>query len=69
MADTIEKAVHEAISKAAKDVQETVIQQAVKDFEVLLRKQIGEIAITLANYYSIERLGHDLIIRAQLEKK
>jgi hypothetical protein len=51
----------------AKALTETSIKAAVSKFEQELRLSIGQTAISVADFYSMQRLGSELIIHVKLE--
>jgi hypothetical protein len=61
-------AIRAAIDKVVSNLQEEIISAAVKDFEFDLRKRIAQVAVTVADYYSVQRLGPDLVIHVKLDK-
>ena len=46
-----------AVAQEAADIKEECIQAAVKDFEKKVREVVGKVAINVADFYSIERVG------------
>lgn len=64
---TLERAVLSAIHDAANELQEAAIKQAVSEFERNLRKAVGSVAVDVANYFTIERMANQLVIRVQIE--
>lgn len=67
--ESLQKTIENDILEQVKAAQESVISKAKDEFEVKIRSLIGSVAISLLNYYSIERIGTELVIRVQLEKK
>lgn len=65
----IELAVHKAIQEQVDKAKEEIIQTVMKDFEKKIRETVGKVAITLANYYSVQTLGNELIIRVQIKQE
>lgn len=61
--------VKEAIESHAKELAEDEIKRAVADFERHLRELVGKVAIAVGSYYSIQRLGTDLVITVKLGGK
>ena len=59
--------VHVAINNQVLELREWAIANAVKKFEEDLRAKVGTVAINLANYYSVERMGGNLVITVRLE--
>jgi hypothetical protein len=57
------------INKTVNEEKERIIQEAAKNFETAIRKAIGDIAIMISNYYSIETISNELMVTINLEKK
>jgi hypothetical protein len=58
---------HADIAKHVTNLKERVITDAVNQFEKDLRAKMGTVALNLANYYSVERMGGNLVITVRLE--
>jgi len=67
MEDQIRHSITASISQAVEIEREEVIQLAVKDFEQRIRKAAGLVSIELANYFSVQRMGPDLVIHVRIE--
>jgi hypothetical protein len=65
----LERAIHKAVEGEVDKIKEAGIKQAVEIFETNLRQAIGRVAISLANYYYVERTGSELVIRVQIQEK
>lgn len=66
-ASRLERQLTDAIKACAEFEKEELIKKAVAEFEVKLRKAVGTAAIQLANYYNVERMGTDLVIRVRVD--
>lgn len=64
IAQHLARAVDEIIQRE----KEKFITEAVKDFETLLRKKVGEVAIRAADFYSVERIGATIRIEVKIAK-
>lgn len=67
--ELIEDNIREAIRSLIDDARERIIKEATFQFERELRRAAGSVAINVADYFSIERCGSDLVIKVQVEKK
>jgi len=63
------KQITEVVAGAIRERMESHIREAVRSFEIELRKDVGRIAINMSNNYTIERLGPEMIIRVIIDKK
>jgi hypothetical protein len=54
-----------AVAQEAADIKEECIQAAVKDFEKKVREVVGKVAINVADFYTVERMGTVLSVRIQ----
>lgn len=59
---------HEAVIKQVADIRCRVITEASKKFEDELRTLIGSVALNLSTYYSVERIGGNMVITVKIEK-
>jgi hypothetical protein len=57
------------VAKQAQALTEEAVAEAVKLFEKRMREAIGTCAVNVANYFSVERMGSELLIRVQIETK
>jgi hypothetical protein len=57
--------VNEQIEKA----KEEVVAKAAEDFRKRVKQIVGEVALSINDYYSIERAGPDILIRVKFEKE
>jgi hypothetical protein len=64
---TLEAAVRQSVQAAAREMQESLIKEAVLQFERDLRKAVGSVAVNVANYFTVERMQNQLVIRVQIE--
>ena len=56
-----------ALNKEMTKLTEKIIADATADFEKQVRASIGTVAINLANYYTVERQGGNMVITVRLE--
>jgi hypothetical protein len=56
--------VNEQIEKA----KEEVVAKAAEDFRKRVKQIVGEVALSINDYYSIERAGQDILIRVKFEQ-
>ena len=61
---TILHEVNEQIEKA----KEEAVAQAAEGFQKRVKEIIGNVAMDISNYYSIERIGQDILIRVKFEQ-
>ena len=64
----VRRALLEAVTKRVEAIRAEVEQHAVDEFARRVKRAIGEYAIEMSNYYSVQRLGPDLVIRVHLEQ-
>ena len=50
-----------------RETRETVLAQAMKDFETRLRKDLAKFTLTLLSEYHIERQGNIVTIRVEVK--
>jgi hypothetical protein len=63
------RSIHEALDKKLKELKEQIIRDAITTFDNELRAAVGTAAIKISEYYSMERLGPNLVITVRLEDK
>lgn len=66
---SMEQAILDTLEKQSEQIKERAIRIAVATFEKELRVAVGNIAISIADYYSISRNDNELVIRVQIEKE
>jgi hypothetical protein len=66
--ESLEASITRALETRIKEARELAIKEAMEIFEKELRTRVGQVAINLANFYSIERSGVDLLIHVKIEK-
>ena len=54
-----------AIAQEIVDVKEEIIQENMKAFEKRIREIVGKVAINVADFYTVERMGTVLSVRIQ----
>ena len=64
IARAILREVNEQIEKA----KEEVVAKAAEDFRKRVKQIVGEVALSINDYYSIERAGQDILIRVKFEQ-
>lgn len=66
----IEEIIRDAVVAQVKVAKEKVVFEAQVAFEKEVRRIVGNAAIDLSHYYSVEHAlgGHELIIHVRLEK-
>jgi len=62
-----ESAIMAAIKSEIDRQREKVIEEAVAEFEEKVRKAVGQVVLQLSDYYSVERLGAELVIHVKIE--
>lgn len=60
------RAIHLAVHEMAEYEKQKAIEEAVKEFERNLRDMIATAAVKVANYYSVERMGPNLLITVKI---
>lgn len=65
--ESVEKTVIETISAQVESIKEEIVKAAVEKFEKEIKKAVGQVAIALSNYFSVERMGSDLLIRVKFD--
>jgi len=65
---SIERDILKALENTITEARQRVVKQAVEQFEKEIRVAVGQVAVSLANYYTVERIGAQLLIRVQMEK-
>lgn len=63
----IELAIAHGIKKQLDEVRDRIIAEAQAKFQEAVRTIVGNVAINLADYYSLQRFGSELVIRVNLE--
>ncbi len=63
----MERDVRELIQKHVDEAKEEVVKMAIEEFTRRVRKIAAETAIMLQNYYSVEKIGQELIIRVKID--
>lgn len=63
----IEATIRRALESRIQEAKDRALNIARTDFETSLRKILADVSLQVANYYSVERLGSELLIRVQLE--
>lgn len=53
--------------KEIKGLTEKIITDATQQFQNEVRMAVGKVVINLANYYTVERIGGNLVITVRLE--
>ena len=58
----------QAIEAIIKTEAELFIKKAVADYEAALRNKIAHVIMCAHDFYSVDRMGQELVIRVQIEK-
>jgi predicted Zn-dependent protease with MMP-like domain len=67
--DGLVSAIKNAVVTAAKEEQERLIVEAVQTFEKRLRTAVGNVAINVSDFFSVQRLGPELVIHVKVEAR
>jgi hypothetical protein len=67
--NTLEESLKQAIQERVNEARERIVQVAVETFEKEVRQLIGSVAVNLSQFYSIQRLGPDLVIHVKMDKQ
>jgi hypothetical protein len=59
---TIEQGLMLAVSNEVKEVTDKIIDKAKADLDREIRAIVGKLALTVSDYFSVERLGRDVRI-------
>jgi hypothetical protein len=65
--DTFESAILRAIGEQIQKVAEEEAQAAAERVKQRVKEQVASIAVAVADHYSVERMGRDLVIRVRHE--
>lgn len=57
----------ESITKNVQASKDAIVAQAVRDFEKACRQIVANISLNVLNYFTMERVGPELVIRVQIE--
>lgn len=64
----IQRDIQRVLAEQIASAKEEVIKLAVKEFEHRIREVCAKTSINLANYYSVERMGANLLITVKMEE-
>lgn len=67
--DTIKKQIADEIVDRVAACREEVVKSAVAEFDRQVRQEIGHASVAIANYFSVERVGPNLVITIRIEKE
>ena len=67
--EIIRNRVAEGLATAVEEIRQDVIKTAVKDFETRIRERVGKTAINLASFYSVQRMGQEIIINVRIPQE
>lgn len=62
----LERDIQASIQKQVFETKEKVMKMALQEFELSLRDLLGRTAINIANYFTVERMGQNLVITVKL---
>jgi len=57
---------HTAIQRQVEAIRQDVLAQAQKDFETRVRAVIGNVAINMASYYTLEHTGGHMVLTVKI---
>ena len=69
IARAILREVNEQIEKAKEEVIANAETVAAAEFQRRIKRIIGNVAMDISNYYSIQRLGDEILIMVKFEKE
>ena len=55
------------LTNSVEQEKERIIRSAVGVFETVLRERVSKLALTLANYYSLQMQGSEVVIRVRID--
>lgn len=58
----LKQKIEEAIEKRIETIREEIIEEAVAQFKIFVRQEVGKAAISVANYYSVQKTATEFII-------
>ena len=65
---SITRAILHEVKEQIEKAKEEAVAQATEQFQKRVKEIIGNVAMDISNYYSIERIGQDILIRGTLQK-
>jgi len=65
--ETLTKLIHKELEREIKEIIEKKIISAQKEVEEAIKKETDRIALELLNFYSVERMGENLVITVRKE--
>lgn len=68
MMDAIAASICKSLESHLEAAKETAIKKAVTDFEAELRRTIANYAIQMTDYFSVDRVGQDIVIHVKVRK-
>jgi hypothetical protein len=64
--EKIRGSIAEILEQEISKVREEVIAAAVAEYEAKVRKAVGNAAVQVSEFYSVHRMGNDLVITVKL---
>lgn len=64
--NTISDEIELALAAAIRQYQEEVVQEATHIFEKRVREVLANTVLTLSNYYTVDRIGANLLITVKI---
>jgi hypothetical protein len=65
---SITRAILHEVKEQIEKAKEEAVVQAAEQFQKRVKEIIGNVAMDISNYYSIERIGQDILIRVKFEQ-
>jgi len=66
---SITRAILHEVNEQIEKAKEEAVAQAAEGFQKRVKEIIRNVALYISNYYSIERIGQDILIRVKFEKE
>jgi len=66
---SITRAILHEVKEQIEKAKEESVSQATEQFQKRVKEIIGNVAMDISSYYSIERIGQDILIRVKFEKE
>jgi hypothetical protein len=65
---SIARAILHEVNEQIEKAKEDVVAKAAEEFRKRVKQIVGEVALSINDYYSIERCGQDILIRVKFEQ-
>jgi uncharacterized protein YdhG (YjbR/CyaY superfamily) len=66
---SITRAILHEVKEQIEKAKEESVSQSAEQFQKRVKEIIGNVAMDISSYYSIERIGQDILIRVKFEKE